>query len=63
MIDNESNPITLSGSHVVSGFYYTLPSFITIVGDTIISNPTITSQIGVYNIDLKIMDGGGLFST
>jgi hypothetical protein len=63
MKDDESNPITLSATHIVSTLTYSLPSFITIVGDTIVSNPTLTSQIGVYNLNLKISDGDGLFST
>ena len=63
MIDDESNPITLTATYVVSGITQAFPSFITIVGDTIVLNPTLTSQIGVYNLILKITDGGGLFNT
>jgi hypothetical protein len=63
MVDDESNPITLSASYVVSSITYPSPSFLTIVGDTIVSNPMLKSEIGVYNLTLKISDGGGLFST
>ena len=62
MVDDESNAITLSATHVVASPNRPLPSFITIVGHTIVSNPTLNNQIGVYNLNLKISDGGGLFS-
>jgi hypothetical protein len=69
MIDDESNPITLTFSTtnvklVFHGtFKSTIPSFISIVGDTIVSNPTAASHIGVYTVNLNISDGSGLFST
>lgn len=63
MIDDETNPITLSATLIVSVFSYALPAFISITGDTIVSSPTALSHIGSYTLKLKIMDGGGLFST
>jgi hypothetical protein len=63
MVDDESNPITLSATYVVSSFTYPLPSFLIIAGDTIVSNPTLKTQIGLYNLNLKITDDGGLFNT
>lgn len=43
MIDDESNPITLSASLMVAGIANALPSFISIVGDTIVSTPLLIS--------------------
>jgi hypothetical protein len=63
MVDDESNPITLSATYIVQWIVYPIPSFITIVNDTIVSNPTSKTQIGLHNLNLKITDGDGLFST
>ncbi len=61
--DDESNPITLSAQLLVSGFSYPLPSYLSILGNTIISTPTQLSDVGLHLLRLKISDGGGLFST
>ena len=61
--DDESNPITLEASLLVSGTAYPLPAFISITGNTIYSNPTLISQIGLHTLRLKISDGSGQFNT
>lgn len=56
------NEIVISATWIIGGVSSPLPYFLNVVENSLISHPVSFADLGLYTLEIKIEDGGGLFN-
>ena len=62
VVDDEMNEIIFSAMWIVGGVPQALPYFMNVGDNALITYPLSFADLGLYTLEIRIEDGGGLFN-